>query len=101
MSAAAVLFHGAVAARVGLSAIEAKTADLIDRLGPLTARQIAAEAGLAPTSVTGLIDRLERKGFARRVPNPADGRGVLVEFVPESRAAFIPYFMDVVGRLQR
>jgi DNA-binding MarR family transcriptional regulator len=29
--------------------------------------------------VTGLINRLERKGFARRVPNPDDRRSVLVE----------------------
>jgi MarR family len=53
--AAAVMFHAALSARLGLSATEEKALDLLDRFGPLTARQLAERSGLAPASVTGLV----------------------------------------------
>ena len=99
-SAATVMFHTAVAARQGLSASEEKALDLLERSGPLTAGELARRSGLAPASVTGLVDRLERKGFARRVPNPGDGRSVLVEVDSERLYATVaPLFADWVGSL--
>jgi DNA-binding MarR family transcriptional regulator len=99
-SAATVMFHTAVAARQGLSASEEKALDLLERSGPLTAGELARRSGLAPASVTGLIDRLEHKGFARRVPNPGDGRSVLVEVDSERvHATVAPLFADWVGSL--
>src|SRR5436190_426344 len=78
-SVATVMFHTAVAARQGLSASEEKALDLLERSGPLTAGELARQSGLAPASVTGLINRLEHKGFARRIQNPSDRRSILVE----------------------
>jgi DNA-binding MarR family transcriptional regulator len=99
-SAATVMFHTAVAARQGLSASEEKALDLLERSGPLTAGELARRSGLAPASVTGLINRLEAKGFARRVPNPGDGRSVLVEVDTERVYATVaPLFADWVGSL--
>jgi DNA-binding MarR family transcriptional regulator len=99
-SAATVMFHTAVAARQGLSASEEKALDLLERSGPLTAGELARRSGLAPASVTALINRLERKGFARRVPNPGDGRSVLVEVDSERVYATVaPLFADWVGSL--
>jgi DNA-binding MarR family transcriptional regulator len=99
-SAATVMFHTAVAARQGLSASEEKALDLLHRSGPLTAGELARRSGLAPASVTALVDRLERKGFARRIPNPGDGRSVLVEVDRERVDATVaPLFADWVGSL--
>jgi DNA-binding MarR family transcriptional regulator len=99
-SAATVMFHTAVAARQGLSASEEKALDLLERSGPLTAGELARRAGLAPASVTALVDRLERKGFVRRIPNPGDGRSVLVEVDSERVYATVaPLFADWVGSL--
>jgi DNA-binding MarR family transcriptional regulator len=99
-SAATVMFHSALAARRGLSATEEKALDLLDRFGPLSAGELARRAGLAPASVTGLVDRLERKGFARRVPHPSDGRSVLVEVDRERAMASLgPLFADWVRSL--
>jgi DNA-binding MarR family transcriptional regulator len=99
-SAATVMFHTAVAARQGLSASEEKALDLLERNGPLTAGELARQSGLAPASVTALINRLERKGFARRVPNPGDRRSVLVEVDAERVYAVVaPLFADWVGSL--
>ena len=101
MSAATVMFHTTVAARQGLSATEEKALDLLERFGPLTAGELSKRSGLAPASVTGLIDRLERKGFARRIAHPSDRRSILVE-VDADRvyAGMAPLFADWVGSLE-
>jgi DNA-binding MarR family transcriptional regulator len=100
ISAAAVMFHTAMAARLGLSATESKALDLLQRHGPLTAGELGRHSGLAPASVTGLVDRLERKGFARRVPHPGDGRRVLIEMLPDKVAGFGPPLMEFVASLR-
>lgn len=85
-SDATVLFHAAVASRFGLNPTDYKTLGLLERLGPLSAGEIARHSGLATASVTNLIDRLERKGFVRRRADPKDRRRVVVEAVPERLA---------------
>src|SRR4029453_13808156 len=101
MSAATVMFHSTVAARHGLSATEEKALDLLERFGPLTAGELAKRSGLAPASVTGLVNRLERKGFARRIAHPSDRRSILIEVDPERlSAAMAPLFADWVRSLE-
>ena len=83
LSTAAVLFHTALAERTGLSVTEAKALEIVERLGPITPGELSRASGLAPASVTALLDRLTRKGVARRVPHPSDGRRFLVEIAPD------------------
>lgn len=100
-SVATVMFHTAVAARQGLSASEEKALDLLERSGPLTAGELARQSGLAPASVTGLINRLEQKGFARRIQHPSDRRSILVEAdVERMYARVAPLFADWARSLQ-
>jgi DNA-binding MarR family transcriptional regulator len=80
LSQATVLFHAQIAEHVGLSATDHKCLDLaVQAERPLTAGQIADLSGLSTGAVTGVIDRLERAGFVRRVRDPHDRRKVLVE----------------------
>lgn len=79
LSDAIVLFHSALAERLGLGTSDWKTLGLLERFGPMTAGELAALSGLAPPSVTGLLDRLERGGWVHRRRDPEDGRRVLVE----------------------
>ena len=82
-SDATVLFHANVAGMLDLHPTDYKVLGILVRSGPLSAGVIARLSGLAPASVTNLIDRLEQKGFARRVADPADRRRVMVEAVGE------------------
>ncbi|WP_406167701.1 MarR family winged helix-turn-helix transcriptional regulator [Streptomyces sp. NBC_00996] len=93
-SGVTVMFHSAVAAQQGLSATESKTLDLLQRFGPLTAKDLAERTGLAPASVTGLVDRLEGRGFVRRVKHPTDKRRVVVELNQEKIAELAVFFDD-------
>ena len=47
--------------------------------GPIGIGALAAAEGVAAPTMTRLVDGLERDGFVRRRPDPADARGVLVE----------------------
>ncbi len=79
-SALTVMFHSKIAEKMGVSATDEKCIDLIMRAdGPVTAGRIAELSGLSTGAVTGVIDRLERAGFVRRVRDPHDRRKVLVE----------------------
>jgi DNA-binding MarR family transcriptional regulator len=44
---------------------------------------LAKEAGIAPRSLTALIDGLEREGLAKRIPHPVDRRATLIEITAE------------------
>ncbi|MEU4800966.1 MarR family transcriptional regulator [Actinosynnema sp. NPDC023587] len=79
-SALTTLFHSRVAERMGLSPTDEKCLDLAVRAEePITAGKIAELSGLSTGAVTGVIDRLEKAGYVRRVRDPHDRRKVLVE----------------------
>lgn len=102
LSAATVLFTTQVAERVGLSATDHKCLDLAVRAdGPLTAGQIAERSGLSTGAVTGVIDRLERAGYVRRVRDPDDRRKVLVEVSRTNLARYGDAFEGVTAALGR
>jgi DNA-binding MarR family transcriptional regulator len=81
-SDATVIFHATMARAIGLDPTGYKTVGLLERLGPLSAGDIAARTGLATASVTNLLDRLEDGGFVRRARDTKDRRRVIVELVP-------------------
>ena len=93
---ATVMFDSAIAERLGLNVTEEKTIGILDRLGPLSAGEIAAHTGLATASVTSLIDRLEAKGFVRRARDADDRRRVIVELRAERASAVGPLFDSFV-----
>jgi DNA-binding transcriptional ArsR family regulator len=95
LSTAVVLFHEAVARRLGLSAVDHKALGVITRSGGLPAGALAAELGMNASAVTALISRLERAGYARRVPDPGDRRRVLVEADPGNRPDLGGIFADL------
>lgn len=51
----------------------------------LTPTELARQRMMTSGGMTAAIDRLERKGLAVRIPNPADRRGSLVRLTEEGR----------------
>jgi DNA-binding MarR family transcriptional regulator len=72
-------FDNLAAQRLGVNETDLHCLNIIENAGGVTAGELAVESGLTTGAVTGVIDRLERKGFARRVSDPADRRRVKVE----------------------
>ena len=54
---------------------------------PLTPSQVSDRVLIPSATMTATLDLLERRGWIRRTPNPADRRSVLVEITPGGRAA--------------
>jgi DNA-binding MarR family transcriptional regulator len=77
-STATVLFHAAIAERLGLNPTDHKAADLIMQRGALSAGELARLTGLTTGAVTGIIDRLEAAGWVRRTRDRDDRRRVIV-----------------------
>jgi DNA-binding MarR family transcriptional regulator len=73
-STAAVLFHHAVAERLGLGPTDHKCLDLLREREAMTGSELAAVTGLTTGAVTGVVARLEQAGYLRREPDPHDGR---------------------------
>ena len=61
-------------------------ANLADDRGR-TVSELGAAIGTRPTTLTSVLDRLERRGHITRGARPGDRRAVLVELTPSGRAA--------------
>jgi DNA-binding MarR family transcriptional regulator len=76
-------FDNLAAEQLGVNRTDLHCLNTIENAGGLTAGELAGEVGLTTGAVTGVIDRLERAGFARRVADPGDRRRVKVEVTPK------------------
>jgi DNA-binding MarR family transcriptional regulator len=52
-----------------------------------TVRELVAATGQRPSTLTGVLDRLERRGLVERRPNPADRRSIAIHLTSEGHAA--------------
>lgn len=81
-----VLMVHAIAQHVGLSATEFECSSLIQDEGPFTAGELARRCHITTGGMTGLIDRLERRGFVKRESDQNDRRRVLVRAIENDEA---------------
>lgn len=76
-------FDQAVSERLGLSRTDLRCLDLVLELTmagtPATPRRLAETASLTPSTVTSVLDRLERAGYLQRVREQANRRQVLLQ----------------------
>jgi DNA-binding MarR family transcriptional regulator len=71
----------------GLSLTRTKILAQLQAGGPARPGVLAAEFGLAPRTVTELVDTLERDGLVTRQADPSDRRALLVGLTSEGQAA--------------
>lgn len=91
VSGLGVLFSQAAAGRLGVGSTDLECMGyLVD--GPKTAGELAEATGLTTGAITGVIDRLERAGFARRERDADDRRRVMVRLTAEAARRSAPIF---------
>jgi DNA-binding MarR family transcriptional regulator len=83
VSGQAVLHSEAMAERLGINSTDLECLDIIILQAPVSAGDLARASGLTSGAITGVIDRLQRAGLAKREPDPQDRRKVLVR-VPQA-----------------
>jgi DNA-binding MarR family transcriptional regulator len=69
-----------------LTGNEFGVASEINALAPLTPKELAGFIGMAPTTLSTYLRRLEERGELVRRQNPNDGRSVLLELTAEGKA---------------
>jgi DNA-binding MarR family transcriptional regulator len=103
-SIATVLFHHAVAERLGLGPWDHKCLDLLRERGTMTGSDLTAITHLTSGAITGVVARLERAGYIRREPDPHDRRRQIlrpvVERMRDIHQVFDPIRKDVTALLE-
>ena len=97
-----VLHSQAMAERLGVSSTDLECLDIIAMRGPLSAGDLAKASGLTTGAITGLVDRLERAGLAKREPNAEDRRKVMLRVTPavaKKGAALAKPMRDAMAKL--
>src|SRR5262245_24946967 len=74
----------AVARRLGLNRTDLRCLSVLSQAGSMTASALAEAAGLTRGAMTTALDRIERKGYLRRVWDQKDRRAVRVEMAPKA-----------------
>jgi DNA-binding MarR family transcriptional regulator len=87
-----ILFHQAVADRLGLHISDLRCLNILLEAGPVPAGEIGERTGLTTGAVTRMVDRLEQAGYVRREPDPADRRRVIVSPMAEQMATIGPLY---------
>jgi len=95
-STAVVLFHHAVAERLGLGPTDHKCLDLLRERGSITGTELAAITGLTTGAITGVVARLEQAGYVRRKSDLHDGRKQILYPALERSP-----IQDVIGPLRQ
>ena len=73
------------AARYDLTPAQASILIYLDAADhPVNQRELERYFKLSNPTVTGLMKRMEAKGFIRRVANPADGRSKYIQLTPKA-----------------
>ena len=92
IGAQSVMLGHAVADRVGINSTDLEALDILQMHGPITAGRLAELTGLTTGAITGLVDRLERGGYARRERDPRDRRRVIIRTIPERLREIAPLY---------
>jgi DNA-binding MarR family transcriptional regulator len=91
-SAKGILYSQAVAERLGIASADLECLDLIALRGPMSAGVLGEAIGVTSGAITGLLDRLERAGLARRERSREDRRRVMVRLLPAVERRVAPLF---------
>jgi DNA-binding MarR family transcriptional regulator len=76
-----------LAARHGISLADLYAVRVLARQGEVPISRYGDELGVPRSTITNLVDRLERAGLVERLPSPTDRRITLVRLAPAGQKA--------------
>jgi MarR family transcriptional regulator, organic hydroperoxide resistance regulator len=97
--AGSIMYNQQVADRVGLRLTDMQCINVLDLMGPSTPGELARSTGLTTGGVTVMLDRLEKGGYVKRVPNPRDRRSVLVRLNPTKLKKVQAFYGEINERM--
>jgi MarR family 2-MHQ and catechol resistance regulon transcriptional repressor len=85
----------------GLTITQCYVLEILLRRGPITLNELAAEMYLDKSTLSRVVDGLERKRAVRRVSNPGDGRSTLIEATRAGAQRYRRVEAEIVGENAR
>lgn len=80
----------------GISVTQCYALEAVVQRGAITMNDLAALLWLDKSTASRVVDGLEKAGHVRRVPNPADGRSILLEPTATGRALHARIVQDLI-----
>ncbi|TGK12894.1 MarR family transcriptional regulator [Leptospira fletcheri] len=80
-------FDDTAAEVMGLNRTDLKCLGIIFRNGSVSPSEIARVTGLTRGAMTTALDRIENAGYAKRIPDPLDRRGILLELTKKGESS--------------
>jgi DNA-binding MarR family transcriptional regulator len=93
------LWLGSLCRRLDVSRSDVSALDALEQLGPRTPTELGELLCLTSASVTALVDRLERQGWAVRDDHPGDRRKIVVTLTAiahETRSREFQPYLDAI-----
>ena len=87
-----IMFHNAVATKLGITVTEFECLESVYRNEVTTAGDLARKTGLTTGAITNVIDRLEKTGLVKRERDAKDRRKVIIAPVSGREVEVNQYF---------
>jgi DNA-binding MarR family transcriptional regulator len=98
----AVLGNDRIAREFGLTVTDTQALHLLVLRGDIrTAKQLSDATGISTSTVSRVIDRLERAGYVRRMPDPDDRRSARLELDMKQVQPLVDRYAEYVAHLER
>src|SRR3954466_10190234 len=83
-------FRSAMVTALGIGLSDIDALEYLERLGPMTQRDLGSHLSLTSGGVTVLVDRLVKHGLVRRVPHATDRRASVIELASTAALPDVP-----------
>ncbi|QKW37819.1 MarR family transcriptional regulator [Actinomadura sp. NAK00032] len=98
----AVLGNDRIAKEAGLMVTDTQALHLLMLRDDIrNAKQLSDATGISTSTVSRTIDRLERAGYLRRVPDPADRRSARLELDVTKVRPLVDRYAEYVSHLEK
>jgi MarR family transcriptional regulator, organic hydroperoxide resistance regulator len=88
-------------AKFGVTGPQRLVLRIVDTFPGLSAGDLARTLHVHPSTLTGILQRLEGRGLLRRLTDPADGRRVQLEITGKGRRLTVPAVGTVESAIKR
>ncbi|MFY9941518.1 MAG: MarR family transcriptional regulator [Desulfobacterales bacterium] len=85
LSRAVYMDSAKMSRRYGLTSPQSGVLRALFTQGPLSSTELSRRLFVTPSNITGIIDRLEKKGLVERLPKARDRRVTMITLTPQGQ----------------
>lgn len=94
-------FDEAVCNALKINRTDHRVVDIIQISEPIAAGELARRVGLSPAAITTSLDRLEKRGYVERSPDPDDRRKTLLRVTKKMHDEMHPFYLPMFEMFKR